>query len=129
VDRERAAAIVRVIERNAKSCNETRPFELPAPLRRGGRSVAEWLKVLRGRGRDAYRSPPVERESLWDVLESVATPPQDRLAAAIVLAKGLSADERERMKRAADSAHPALRKGLAVALASGDDAALIRLLT
>jgi hypothetical protein len=98
-----------------------------AALARGDLDAGSWLRALRAVGVGAganFRRPEVDRDALWTVFESPASPAEARVAAAVALAARPSEETATRIRVAADAlAEPALRQALGAA-ASGDDAAV-----
>lgn len=96
-------------------------------LLRGQRSFGEWLHSLRAPG--SYRAASESDGQLRDLLADPAASAEERLGAAIRLrARGAKGTKR-RIRAAADSSvTPLLRLGLE-AVATGDDARLVQLLT
>ena len=126
---ERAAAIVRRLERaRAGARSAAAPL---AALDRARRSPSEWLVALRHLGRaGSYRSQHVARDLLWSVLEDAAARAIDRIAAGIALRETASAEDRERLRVAAERcANPVVRDGLRTLVRAEDDASLLAVLT
>lgn len=97
-------------------------------LDRNGRSGADWREALRAVLAKAavYRGRALTREDLLAVLESPSAPADRRIGAAVALADAGDADDRTRIRVAADAcADPRLRVALEhAAEGSLDDAAL-----
>lgn len=125
---ERAVAIVRRLERaRAGARSAADPL---AALDRARRPPSEWLVALRHLGRaESYRSQHVSRALLWSVLEDAAARAIDRIAAGIALRETASAEDRERLRVAAERcANPVVRDGLRTLVRAEDDASLLALL-
>ena len=108
-----------------------RPAGQPLPgLEQGDRSMADWLAALRAlRSRDGgYRSTQVTDDELWSALEDGTLEPRCRIAAAIALATGASADDQKRMSHAAAASASRLFRDAIEATQAGDEAELTRLI-
>lgn len=82
-------------------------------LERGSRPFAEWLAQLTTEESATFREMPLRLEDLRAVLEDPAGAPNQRVAAALVLAKRGGADERALIRVAAETAAaPKLRVAL-----------------
>jgi hypothetical protein len=128
----RGPATLREIEQAMAACaaNET---EADAPrLYRGGRSVRGWIAELRALGAGAnaaHRVAPFADERLWRIVESPATQPTVRAAAAVALGPRLDPRDRVRLRAAAlATTAPRLRTALEAAAGSARDAELEALL-
>ena len=96
-------------------------------LRRGPRSLDDWLRHLRRlAAQDAagYRGAVVGEDALWQALEDPAADSCQRAASAVVLCFGGAEAPRQRARQvAAATALPELRSAIEAA-ADGDDDAL-----
>ncbi len=83
-------------------------------LDRAGKTARAWLDDLRRAGAGAnatFRGATLSREQLLRVVESTTAAARERLAAAVALHEGLTADEKPRIRVAAElCAEPALRE-------------------
>jgi hypothetical protein len=122
--------IIAFIERVEEAIEAHHASEREPPvavLDRGGRTALDWLRALRrvGAGANAtLRSAPTSPERLVRVVESPASRPIDRAAAAIALQ---SSDDDEAKARVRVAAHAVADERLRVALEAateGDDARL-----
>ncbi len=104
------------------------PADAPFALRRRGRPVEVWLKALRALGSGAnadHRTAPVPPETLWEIVESASSTPDDRIAAAVSLGASGGELARDRLRIAAETTSaPRMRVALAAA-ADRDEEALI----
>ena len=99
---------------------------LAALLARGNRAVSDWVQALRsmGAGATTLRTPAVDAERLWMVLESSDADPRDRAAAATALSASDDSAARGRVRIVARAvAHPKLRVAME-AVCVEDDLAL-----
>lgn len=108
------------------------PADATEALRRRGRPVEAWLKALRAIGSGAnadHRTAPVPTETLWEIVESASSTPDDRIAAAVSLGSAGAEVNRDRLRIAAETTSaPRVRVALAAA-ADHDEAALIESLS
>jgi hypothetical protein len=97
-------------------------------LDRGEKTVREWIAQLRrvGQGASAtFRDVGLTREQLLRVVESTSAAAKERLAAVVALREGLSAEEKPRIRVAADRCvEPAMRERM-VRVAFAPDEELI----
>ena len=96
-------------------------------LLRAGRSVSEWTRSLRAlltTGEGGYRTPALEPETFWRVVEAPGADPAARAAAAVALVSVLDEEGRTRLRVAAEAtALPGVRAVLeAAAGADGEGA-------
>lgn len=90
-------------------------------LQRGHRPHAAWVRALRAREVVDWRSPAVQNDVLWRVIEDASASPVERAAAAVALGRELTPDERERLGHAAHAtAVPKLRIALETAVDAED---------
>jgi hypothetical protein len=98
-----------------------------AALRRGTRTVRQWVAALRAIGSGAnadMRTAPLPRERLLRIVEDPASPEEERAAAAVALATEQDDDGHARMRIVAmHVAAPRLRVAIEAA-AKADDAEL-----
>lgn len=104
---ERARSIASEIA-DALRAHRAAPDVDPAhPLERGGRTAADWLRSLRGIGKGGvptFRNAPAPtRDELLAIATSSRAAPTHRVAAAVALQAGLTAEERPRIRVAAES--------------------------
>lgn len=91
-------------------------------LRRGDRSVGEWIRSLRSIGAGAnadLRTAPVAPERLWRIVESPSVKPSARAAAATALGASVDEEGRDRL-RAAAAATVAPKLRIALEAAAGE---------
>ena len=98
-----------------------------ALLRKGTRTVGQWIASLRAIGAGAnadLRTAPLPRERLLRIVEDPASPADDRAAAAVAVGASSNDDDRARLQSVADAvAAPRLRVAIEAA-AGADDAEL-----
>jgi len=94
-----------------------------AALPRGERSVAMWLRELRGAHGGGYRDLAMSDDQLFDILEDATAGDAVRAAAAVCLAARKNDEVNEKLRVAADDvAAPKLRVVLDATLEEDDDA-------
>ena len=101
-------------------------------LDRGGRLVRAWIAELRALGSGAHathRVAPIAVDRLWRIVESPATQPTIRAAAAVALGLRLDPRDRDRLRAAASATTaPRLRATLEAAAGSAGDTDVAALL-
>ncbi len=113
------AEILAARVRDARRASETGRVEPSALLMRSGRAHDAWVRALRTREVTDLRSPAVQNDHLWRVIEDSGADASERAAAVVALGPDLRDEARERLKRAAKVvAAPKLR----VVLEDGPDA-------
>jgi hypothetical protein len=126
---DEAAAIARRIRQAQRAHREGAPVtDLSAALDRGARTTSEWLADLRklGQGTVAtFRTAPVSREQIFDVVTSTTATAKDRVAALVALRPSLRDDEKTRIRVATEHiAAPELRDQMIRVLDEDDELAM-----
>jgi hypothetical protein len=127
----RSSELARQIEHALTAAGDGAEADVPRLLR-GDRPLRGWIADLRALGMGAnaaHRVAPVSADRLWRIVESPATRPTVRAAAAVALGPRLDARDRDRLRAAASATiAPRLRIALEAAAGSARDAELEALL-
>lgn len=129
---ERASDIWNLAARihQGRSTTQSHAHDLEAVLKRGDRTVGQWLQDVRTlTGQEVgYRDASIDDDKLWSVVEDASLDSSQRTAAGIALRDHLDARGKLRLRVAADaSASPQVRVALEAVLGAADDE-LVRVL-
>jgi hypothetical protein len=117
--------IQRIEQAMASFHQESRERDVALP-ERGGRSLEEWIRLLRAVGSGAnadHRTAPISLEELFRVVEDPSAAPTERARAAVAIGGGLDDRGRARLRIAAEAtAAPEIRALIELSAEEADEA-------